>query len=59
MRLEIAEAKANWRELVSEQSQSGLSVAAFCSQRGLRAWGAWQFVTGRSVFRVDGHWLLA
>jgi primosomal replication protein N len=38
MRQEIAEAKAKWRELVSEQSQSGLSVAAFCNQRGMRAW---------------------
>jgi hypothetical protein len=38
MRQEIAEAKAKWGGLVSEQSQSGLSVAAFCKQRGLRAW---------------------
>ncbi len=34
----IAEAKAKWRELVTEQSQSGQSVAAFCNQRGLRDW---------------------
>jgi hypothetical protein len=27
-----------WRELVLEQSQSGQSVAAFCKERGLRAW---------------------
>ncbi|MDT7817653.1 MAG: hypothetical protein QOJ51_1812 [Acidobacteriaceae bacterium] len=38
MRQEIAEAKAKWLELVSEQHQSGQSVAAFCSERGLRAW---------------------
>ncbi|MGC1298454.1 MAG: hypothetical protein WA869_25790 [Alloacidobacterium sp.] len=38
MRQEITEAKTKWLELVSEQSQSGLSVAAFCNQRGLRAW---------------------
>jgi hypothetical protein len=38
MRQEIAEAKAKWLELVSEQRQSGQSVAAFCSERGLRAW---------------------
>lgn len=38
MRQEIAEAKAKWLGLVSEQSQSGLSVAAFCKERGLRAW---------------------
>ena len=38
MRQEITEAKTKWLELVSEQSQSGLSVAAFCNQCGLRAW---------------------
>jgi Transposase len=38
MRQEIAETKAKWRALVSEQAESGLSVAAFCNQRGLRAW---------------------
>jgi hypothetical protein len=36
MRQEIAEAKVKWSELVSEQSKSGLSVAAFCNQHGLR-----------------------
>jgi hypothetical protein len=35
---DIAETKAKWRALVSEQDESGLSVAAFCNQRGLRAW---------------------
>jgi hypothetical protein len=35
---DIAETKAKWRALVSEQGESGLSVAAFCNQRGLRAW---------------------
>ena len=38
MKHEIAESTAKWRELVSEQRQSGVSVAAFCKQRGLRAW---------------------
>jgi hypothetical protein len=38
MRQEITEAKTKWLELVSEQSQSGQSVAAFCHERGLRAW---------------------
>jgi hypothetical protein len=38
MRHEITEARTKWRELVSEQSQSGKSVAAFCDERGLRAW---------------------
>jgi hypothetical protein len=38
MRQEIAEAKAKWLELVSEQHQSGQSVAACCNERGLRAW---------------------
>jgi hypothetical protein len=31
------EAWAKWRRLVSEQQRSGLSVAAFCRERGLRA----------------------
>jgi hypothetical protein len=35
---DISETKARWRALVSEQGESGLSVAAFCNQRGLRAW---------------------
>ena len=38
MKQEIAESTAKWRELISEQRQSGVSVAAFCKQRGLRAW---------------------
>jgi hypothetical protein len=38
MRQDIAETRAKWRALVSEQGESGLSVAAFCHQRGLRAW---------------------
>jgi hypothetical protein len=29
---------ARWRGLVSEQSASGTSVAAFCRDRGLRDW---------------------
>lgn len=28
----------SWRELVSRQAQSGLSVQAFCRQEGLNAW---------------------
>lgn len=38
MRQEAAETRAKWRGLVCEQVDSGLSVAAFCTQRGLRAW---------------------
>jgi hypothetical protein len=34
----MTEAWTKWRGLVSEQSQSGQSVAAFCRERGLRAW---------------------
>ena len=30
------EAWTKWRALVAEQNQSGHSVAAFCSERGLR-----------------------
>ena len=33
-----AEEWAKWRGLVSEQSQSGRSVAAFCRERSLREW---------------------
>jgi hypothetical protein len=36
--MSITEAWTKWRGLVSEQSQSGQSVAAFCGERGLRAW---------------------
>src|SRR5260370_15459185 len=38
MRRGMAEAWTKWRGLVSEQSQSGQSVAAFWGERGLRAW---------------------
>jgi hypothetical protein len=38
MRQDLADTKSKWRTLVSEQVESGLSVAAFCTQRGLRAW---------------------
>jgi hypothetical protein len=34
----MTEAWTKWRGLVSEQSQSGQSVAAFCGERGLPAW---------------------
>jgi hypothetical protein len=34
----MSEAWAKWDGLVSEQSQSGQGVAAFCRERGLRAW---------------------
>jgi hypothetical protein len=34
----MTEAWSKWGGLVSEQSQSGQSVAAFCRERGLRAW---------------------
>ena len=34
----MTEAWTKWGGLVSEQSQSGQSVAAFCRERGLRAW---------------------
>jgi hypothetical protein len=32
-----AELRAKWRKLVSEQSQSGQTVKAFCQDRGLRS----------------------
>jgi hypothetical protein len=34
----MTEAWTKWVGLVSEQSQSGQTVAAFCRERGLRAW---------------------
>lgn len=33
-----AEARAKWRELVSDQIHSGKSVAAFCREHGLSGW---------------------
>jgi hypothetical protein len=38
MRQGEPEAWTKWRELISEQNQSGQSVAVFCRDRGLRAW---------------------
>ena len=38
MRRSTTEAWTKWVGLVSEQSESGQSVAAFCRERGLRAW---------------------
>jgi hypothetical protein len=38
MRRGMTEAWTKWRGLVSEQSESGQSVAAFCEERGLWAW---------------------
>ena len=38
MRDEGAQARSQWRGLVSEQVRSGQSVKAFCGERGLRAW---------------------
>jgi hypothetical protein len=38
MRQGNTQALTKWRELVSEQSQTGLNVAASCNQHGLRAW---------------------
>ena len=35
MRVHGAEAEAKWRELVSEQEQSGKSVVEFCRERGI------------------------
>ncbi len=37
MRARRAEAAARWRGLVSEQVESGKSVAAFCRERGVPA----------------------
>jgi len=37
MRERRAEAESRWRGLVSEQVESGKSVAAFCRERGLPA----------------------
>ncbi|HTF70068.1 MAG TPA: hypothetical protein VK638_46060 [Edaphobacter sp.] len=34
----MSEARAKWRELICEQSQSGQSVSAFCRERDLRVW---------------------
>ena len=37
MRVRGVEAEAKWRGLISEQEQSGKSVAEFCRERGLAA----------------------
>ena len=37
MRRRKVEAWAKWRGLVSEQMESGLGVAAFCRERGLKS----------------------
>jgi transposase-like protein len=34
---------AKWRGLVSEQIESGQSVAAFCRDRGLRDWQLYEW----------------
>lgn len=39
----MKEAWTKWRQLVSEQSQSGQSVKAFCGERGLRAWQLYEW----------------
>lgn len=38
MRVGVEEVRAQWRELVFEQSRSGQSVAMYCRERGLRQW---------------------
>jgi hypothetical protein len=38
MRQGRAGAWSKWRELISEQNQSGQSVAVFCRERDLRVW---------------------
>ena len=38
MRQGRAEAWSKWRELISEQNQSGQSAAVFCRERDLRVW---------------------
>ena len=43
MRRGMREAWTKWRGLVSEQSESGQSVAAFCEERGLRAWQLYEW----------------
>jgi hypothetical protein len=48
MRERRAEAAAKWRGLVSEQVESGKSVASFCRERGLPAS---QMFSGRKRFR--------
>ena len=40
-----------WRAIVSEQIASGQSVAAFCNERGLRAW---QFYEWKKRLREPG-----
>jgi hypothetical protein len=37
MRVRGAEAEAKWRGLISEQEQSGKTVAEFCRERGIAA----------------------
>lgn len=32
------QARAKWRDLISQQEQSGKSIAGFCRERSLRAW---------------------
>lgn len=51
MRRDRAEAWARWRGLISEQDQSGKSVAAFCRERGLHAG---QFYGWRKRLRQAG-----
>lgn len=48
MKRQKSEAWAKWRGLVSEQIQSGLGVAAFCRERGLKSG---QFFTWKKRLR--------
>jgi len=52
---EATEAWTKWCGLVSEQSQSGQSVAAFCSERGLRAWLSAISESAATRPRVEGN----
>ena len=45
------QARAKWRDLISEQQQSGKSIAGFCRGRGLRAW---QFYEWKKRLRETG-----
>ena len=52
MRERGAEAEARWRGLVSEQVESGKSVAAFCRERGVLAS---QMFSWKKRFREAGR----
>lgn len=50
-----AKARAKWRAVVGEQEQSGLSVAAFCRERGVKIGQsfAWKKQVGIRFSRIS------